>query len=101
MAEVIQLKQPPTIQERYAHLRDNADAFVRSMSVMVDAAERDGDNDLAVKLKVWCLMPWEAALQDDDTGDLWFVCEACEQPIKDGSEVSGVDCWLHRKCAGI
>lgn len=90
----------PTIQERYEHLRENAEAFVRSMQVMVESLRRDGKHEQASKLRVWALMPWQAALRDDDTGDLWWICEACEQPIKDGTEVAAEDgCWLHLACA--
>lgn len=97
MADVIAM--PPTTQERYRHLRENAEAFVESMGLMVAAAERDGDDKLASQLKVWALMPWQAALRDDDSGDLWWTCEVCEQPIKDGTEVSGEDCcWFHMRC---
>lgn len=99
-AQVFQLPTQPTTQERYQHLRENAEAFVRSMATMVAAAEREGDNELASKLKVWALMPWQAAIRDDDSGDLWWVCEACEKPIKDGTEVAAEDCcWLHLVCA--
>lgn len=98
-ANVIQMPTP-TVQERYAHLLGNAKAFVESMQTMVAALERDGKTTEACNLKVWALMPWQAALRDDDSGDLWWVCEACEKPIKDGTEVGTEDCcWLHRSCA--
>lgn len=91
----------PTIEERYRHLRENAEAFITNMATMVEAAERDGDNDLASKLKVWALMPWQAAIRDDDSGDLWPVCEACGEPIKDDSDrVSGDAMDFHRSCVG-
>jgi hypothetical protein len=100
-AEIVRLIPEPTVTERYAHLRENAEAFVESMKVMVRAAEREGDLDLATKLRVWCLMPWRSALADDASGDLWWTCEACEKPIKDGTEVATEDgCWLHKSCVG-
>jgi hypothetical protein len=91
-----------TVQEKYDHMRANAEAFVESMRVMVAKAERDGDEDLARKLRVWSLNPWEAALRDDDSGDLWFTCEVCGQPIKDEAEqISSEDgCWFHQSCVG-
>jgi hypothetical protein len=89
----------PTLEEKYQHLRDNVEAFVESMRTMVAAQERDGDEDLASKLKVWCLMPWEAALKADESGDLWPVCEACLEPIKtEIDRVSGDACDFHRSC---
>jgi len=89
----------PTTEERYRAMRDNAEAFVQSMAVMVAAAERDGDEDLASKLRVWALMPWEAAIRDDDSGDLWWTCEVCGEPIKDEANlVMSEDCQFHRKC---
>lgn len=98
--EVVQLPTKPTMQERYQHLRENAEAFVASMATMVAALERDGKAKQASELKVWALMPWQAALRDDDSGDLWWTCEACEKPIKDGTEVAAEDCcWLHLACA--
>lgn len=98
-AKIIQMPIQPTTQERYQHLRGNAEAFVTSIAAMVEALERDGKSKQASELKVWALMPWQAALRDDDTGDLWWICEACEKPIKDGTEVAAEDCcWLHRAC---
>lgn len=89
----------PTLEEKYQHLRDNVEAFVDTMRTMVEAQERDGNEDLASKLKVWCLMPWEAALKADDAGDLWPVCEACMEPIKNEIDrVSGDACDFHRSC---
>ena len=90
----------PTIEEKYQHMRDNAEAFVESMKVMVAAAKRDGDEDLATKLQVWALNPWIAAICDDDSGDLWPVCEVCDQPIKDEAERIGSEdgCDFHRTC---
>lgn len=90
----------PTIQERYQHLRDNAQAFVESMRTLVAAAERDGDDDLASRLRVSALMPWEAALRDDKSGDLWPRCEACGKPIKDEEYLVSSDdeCRFHTAC---
>jgi len=91
----------PTLQERYQHLRDNAEAFVTSIQTMVEACERDGKDDLASKLKVWCLMPWEAAIRCDDTGDLWCTCGVCGKPIKsEADRMGGEDCDFHRSCVG-
>lgn len=91
----------PTITERYVHLRENAEAFVETMRTMVAACEREGNKDLASKLRVWALMPWDAAIKADDTGDLWPTCEACGKPIKDEAErVSGGECDLHKTCIG-
>lgn len=92
----------PTIQERYEHFRHNAEAFVESMKTMVAACERDVNDDLASKLKVWALMPWEAALRDDDSGDLWFTCEVCGEPIKDDASTMSDDaCWFHNGCLDL
>lgn len=90
----------PTIEEKYQHMRDNAEAFVESIGTMVAKAERDGDEDLACKLKVWALNPWQAAIRDDDSGDLWPICEVCQQPIKaDAEHISSEDgCDFHRTC---
>lgn len=89
----------PTTAERYQHMRENAEAFVESMQTMVAAAQRDGDEELATKLKVWCLMPWEAAIHADDSGDLWSSCEVCGQPIKsDADHTSDGACDFHRSC---
>lgn len=97
MAEIIDM--PPTTQERYKHFRENAEAFVESMRVMVAKLKRDGHAKQASELNVWCLMPWEATLRDDDSGELWFTCEACGKPIKDDAQrVSGDACDFHRAC---
>jgi hypothetical protein len=90
----------PTLQERYDHFKDNAQAFVDSMTVLVNAAARRGDDELASKLRTWALSPWEAALRDDASGDLWFTCEVCEKPIKDSADCMGSDdgCWFHVSC---
>lgn len=91
---------PPTIEEKYQHLRDNAEAFVASMKTMVTALERDGKTEEATNLRVWCLMPWQAAIRDDDSGELWTLCEACGGPIKNPDDaVAGEDFTLHRACA--
>lgn len=92
---------PPTSGERYAHLKENAEAFVQNMATMIAALERDGNADLATKLKVWCLMPWQSALKADSAGDLWPVCEACLLPIKvDSDRISSDACDFHKKCVG-
>lgn len=89
----------PTVDERYQHLHSNAAAFVENMRAMVAALKRDGDEDMATKLRVWCLMPWEAALRDDTSGDLWPVCEACGKPIKNEADrISGDAMDFHRSC---
>lgn len=90
----------PTLRERYTHLRENAEAFVTSMQVMVDALKRDGKDDQACDLEVWALNPWKSALRDDDTGDLWLTCEVCSKPIKDDSEATYSDdgCHFHLAC---
>jgi hypothetical protein len=91
----------PTTEERYQHMRENAEAFVQGMQAMVTAAEERGDEDMASKLRVWCLMPWQAAIEADDAGDLWPICECCEKPIKDDAErVSGDACDFHKACLG-
>lgn len=82
MTEATIISMPPTAAERIEFWRKNAEAFVQSMGVMVAALERDGKADEATNLKVWALMPWEAALRDDQSGDLWPTCEACGMPIK-------------------
>ena len=90
----------PTLQERYNHLRENAEAFVQSMQSMVDALNRDGKSDQACELEVWALMPWKAAIAADDTGDLWLTCEVCSKPIKDDAECMSSDdgCHFHAAC---
>lgn len=90
----------PTIEEKYRHMRANAEAFVESMRVMVAKFERDGNEDMACNLRVWCLTPWEAAIRDDDSGDLWTTCEVCEKPIKDDADRLSSDegCDFHRSC---
>jgi hypothetical protein len=40
MGEIVTLQQPPTTEERYRHLRENAEAFVASMATMVAATWR-------------------------------------------------------------
>lgn len=91
----------PTAEERYRHMRDNAEAFVASMTTMVSALERDGKLDEATNLKVWCLMPWQAAIRDDDSGGLWPVCEVCSKPIKsEADRIFSDDCDFHRSCVG-
>lgn len=100
MGDIVKLPAQPTMQERYQHLRDNAEAFVKSMETMVGALQREGKTTEATNLRVWALMPWQAAIRDDDSGDLWWTCEACGEPIKDGTEVASEDCcWLHGSCA--
>lgn len=92
----------PTTVERYRHMRLNAEAFVENMRAMVAAAEREGDEDLATKLKVWCLMPWEAAIRDDDSGDLWPLCEVCSKPIKgEADHIASDECDFHRSCVEL
>lgn len=88
----------PTLQERYEALRKNAEAFVESMTIMVASLERDGKTEEALHHRVWSLMPWQAAIAADDSGDLWPICEACGKPIK-GETVSGGECDLHPACA--
>lgn len=92
--------QQPTLDERYRHFRENAEAFVMSMETMVAALERDGKADEATNLKVWALMPWQAAIRDDDSGDLWPICEACQKPIKDEADIvdGGDGVLLHSVC---
>lgn len=91
----------PTTEERYQYMRKNAEAFVESIGIMVDAAERNGNEDLASKLKVWCLMPWQATIRDDDSGDIWSVCEVCGDHIKDESDrLHSDDCEFHMSCVG-
>jgi hypothetical protein len=99
--KAVEAAAEPSIDERYLHLKENAEAFVQSMKAMVAAAETSGDDDLASKLRTWCLLPWEAALRDDASGELWFLCEACGKPIKDESkQISSKDgCWFHLSCA--
>lgn len=93
------MSNEPTIDERLKFYRENAEAFVQSMSTMVSAAERDGDTELAIKLKVWALMPWQAALRDDAADELWPTCEACGQPIKiEAERISSDACDFHRDC---
>ncbi|TAL43862.1 MAG: hypothetical protein EPN91_05760 [Salinibacterium sp.] len=91
----------PTIEEKYQHMRDNAEAFVESMRASVAAAEQRGDEELASRLRVWALNPWEAALRDDDSGDLWPLCEVCGEPIKDDAlRVADEEgCNFHHACA--
>lgn len=98
MADVFAM--PPTIQEKYQHMRDNADAFVQSMEAMIAAAKRDGNEDLASKLLVWCLLPWRGAIAADDAGDLWWTCEVCGLPIKDDNDRVHSDdgCQFHSAC---
>lgn len=100
MADVISLVPPPTVQERYDHFRENATLFVDRMRTMVAALEREGKEEEAAQLRVWALMPWEAALRDDDSGDLWPVCEVCSRPIKEDRDCVSSDegCSFHRAC---
>lgn len=98
-AEIVPLVQPPTTEERYKCFRENAELFVQNTRTMVESLERDGKKQEASNLRVWALTPWEAMLRDDDSGDLWPVCEACGCPIKNDAEyVSGGDVDLHRAC---
>lgn len=100
-AKILTMPQEPTTQERYKHLRENAECFVSSMKTMVESLERDGNKEWASRLKVWALMPWQAAIKCDDNGELWPVCEACLQPIKNEAErISGDACDFHKKCVG-
>jgi hypothetical protein len=89
-----------TLQEKYDHMRANAEAFVKSISAMVAKAERDGNEDLACNLRVWALTPWQAAIRDDDSGDLWPSCEVCSNHIKNDAEVVSSEdgCYFHRSC---
>jgi hypothetical protein len=92
-------KNMPTIEEKYQHMRANAEAFVKSMRALVASAAARGDEDLESNLKVWCLMPWEAAIRDDDSGDLWSLCEACGEPIKNyADKISSEECDFHSDC---
>lgn len=106
MTNVVPLIEKPTTEERYRHMRENAEAFVASMATLIASLERgDGEQVTAQRfarnLKVWCLMPWQAAINADDTGDLWPVCESCLKPIKNDAErVSGDACDFHRACVG-
>lgn len=90
----------PTLEEKYQHMRINALAFVNTMRRMVAVAEEKGNEDLSSKLKVWCLMPWEAALRADESGELWLSCEVCGKPIKDDGEMlSDEDAnHFHKSC---
>lgn len=89
----------PTTEDRYQHMRENAEAFVQSMQAMIASFEREGDEDMASRLKVWCLSPWQAAIAADDCGDLWTICVACGKPIKtDVEHVAAEDCSFHRAC---
>lgn len=98
-AQVVSTTANPTTDERYRHMRENAEAFIQSMQAMVAAAERTGDEDMASKLRVWCLMPWEAAIRADNTGELWSLCEVCGEPIKnDADHAYSDDCNFHRSC---
>lgn len=85
----------PTTEEKYQHLRINAEAFVNTMRGMVASVESKGDEDMASKLRVWCLMPWEAAIREDDSGDLWVTCEVCGKPIKDDAELASDEDAMH------
>ena len=88
----------PTVFERYTALRKNAEIFVEHMAVMIATLERDGKMDEATNLKVWAMMPWQAALRDDESGDLWPICEICGKPIKNDSDLIGGDADFHRQC---
>jgi hypothetical protein len=91
----------PTIEEKYRHMRENAEAFVESMRVSIAAAEKRGEEELASRLSVWALNPWEAAIRDDDSGDLWPTCEVCGESIKDEAQRiadSEEGCSFHRAC---
>jgi len=91
----------PTTQERYEHLRKNAEAFVESLATMVAHLEAQGKDEEASHLRVWALMPWQAALRDDTSGDLWPTCESCGKPIKDEAELfHAEECDLHLGCLG-
>lgn len=89
----------PTTQERYKHFRENAEIFVEHMRTMAIALERDGKDEEATNLRVWALHPWEAAIRDDESGDLWPICEACSKPIKDEADhTGGGDADFHTSC---
>jgi hypothetical protein len=90
----------PTLQERYGHLRDNAYAFVEGMEAIIQSLESKGEEDLATKLRVWCLMPWQAALRNNARGELWWTCEVCGEPIKsDAYQIATDDgCQFHQSC---
>lgn len=83
----------PTTAERLQAFRDNALAFVAHMHILEAAA---GNEELASIIRVNCIQPWQAALRDDETGDLWPICEVCSKPIKDEGElISDPDEGLH------
>lgn len=93
----------PTMEERHKYWRDNAAIFVGHMKIMIAALQRDGKEQEATNLRVWALMPWEATIRDDDSGDLWPVCEVCGLPIKEPTEVvssAEVDITAHKSCVG-
>lgn len=46
-------------------------------------------------------MPWQATIRDDDSGDIWSVCEVCGDHIKDESDrLHSDDCEFHMSCVG-
>lgn len=90
----------PTTEERYRYFRENAEIFVKNLAVMIADVEAKGNEEQAAQLRAWALMPWEAAIRDDDSGDLWPVCEGCGKPIKDDSDIVAYgDATMHSTCA--
>jgi hypothetical protein len=77
----------------------DAECFVESMKAVIAALERDGKEDEACHLRVWCLMPWEASIRNDDSGDLWSTCEICGEPIKEDNAIhDDGGCTMHTAC---
>lgn len=89
----------PTFEERYRHLRDNAEAFIENAKVRAKI-ERDRKRYGAARAIDESIRSWQAAIDDDDSGHLWPTCEVCGKPIKNESEIRSNDdgCDFHAAC---
>lgn len=89
----------PTFEERYRHLLDNAQAFIESAKVRAKI-ERGRKRYGAARAIDESIRSWQAALDDDNSGNLWPTCEVCGEPIKDDAEHLSSDdgCYFHAKC---
>lgn len=89
----------PTFEERYRHMRENAEAFIANAKVRAKI-ERERKRYSAALAIDESIRSWQAAIDDDDSGRLWPVCEVCGEPIKDDAEHLWSDdgCDFHSAC---
>lgn len=92
----------PTIEERYRHLRANAEAFIENSKVRAKI-ERNRKRYGAARAIDESIRSWQAAIDDDDSGSLWPVCEVCGEPIKNDTEHLSSDDGsdFHAKCVDL